>query len=88
MIYTLFQKKFARESQDARNDTFKKFRGWLDETFVSGIPSEEEWRSIMEDDDAFNYGQPVYQEHHDDQDDHANSASGGSYFEEGDGEGY
>ena len=83
MNYALFQRKFARESQEPKNDTFKKFREWLDQTFVTGIPSEEEWQRIMEDDDAYNYAQPVYQERHDS---HTSGAGGSDYFEE-DGEG-
>ena len=43
----MFQRKFAQESQEAKQDTFKRFREWLNETFVSGIPSEEEWQHIM-----------------------------------------
>lgn len=35
-----------------KNDTFKNFRKWLDEMFVA---NEEEWKRIMEEDDAYNY---------------------------------
>ena len=54
----MFQRKFAPESQEAKQYTFKRFREWLNETFVSGIPSDEEWQHIiMEEDEANNYAQ-------------------------------
>ena len=59
-----------------KNDTFKNFHEWLDEMFVAGIPNEEEWQQIMED-DAYNYcyTEPVYGES---SGDHANE---GGLFE-------
>ena len=82
----MFQRKFARESQDARNDTFKKFRDWLDSSFAGGIPTEDEWRAIMEEDGAFNYAQSDYvREHHDN---HSSNAGDYVYAEEDDGEHY
>ena len=71
------------ESQDARNDTFKKFRDWLDSSFIGGIPTEDEWRAIMEEDGAFDYAQSDYvSERHDD-----HNRSVGGYIEEANGEG-
>lgn len=52
-----------------KNDTLKKFRKGLGETFVTGI-SNEEWQCKMED-GACNYAEPVYQ----DGADHASSAN-------------
>ena len=76
----MFQRKFARESQEAKQDTFKRFREWLNETFVSGIPSEEEWQhNIMEEDEAHNYDQSVYRERCDSHTSN-DSTSGDSYF--------
>ena len=60
-----------------KNDTFKNFREWLDEMFVAGIPNEEEWKRIMEEDDAYSYcyTEPVYGESGD------NHANEGGLFE-------
>ena len=57
----IFQRKFAQESQEAKNDTFKKFRKWVEQNFTGGIPNEQEWQQIMELDEAFNYDQPIDQ---------------------------
>ena len=56
ITYAMFQRKFARESQEAKQDTFNRFHEWLNKTFVSSIPSEE-WQHIMEKDEAHNYAQ-------------------------------
>lgn len=80
--HALFQRKFARESQEPKNDTFKNFREWLDDTYVTGIPNEEEWQQIMEEDEAYNYtAEPDYHERHDHRD------SRGGFFQEDDREG-
>lgn len=44
-----------RESGDAANDTFKKFRDWLDKTYALGCPSSEEWEIIIRDDEDHQY---------------------------------
>jgi hypothetical protein len=71
------QRKFAREVQEPKNDTFKKFHDWLDEMFVAGVPNEKEWLQIMEEDDAYIYRERFYQEGDDDV--HINGAGGGLF---------
>ena len=46
-----FQRKFARETQDATCETFKKFRDWLDSKYAAGFPSDEEWEIIVREDE-------------------------------------
>lgn len=38
-----------------KNDTFKIFREWLKEQFVTGCPSENDWETILKEDEDFNY---------------------------------
>lgn len=49
------QRKFARGDGDVACDTFKKFRKWLDETYTLGSPTNEEWETIMQEDQQFIY---------------------------------
>lgn len=48
------QRKYAREEGD-RNDTFRKFRLWLDRKYTLGSPQEEEWEVIMREDAEYVY---------------------------------
>ena len=47
---------------DAKNDTYKKFRQWLDDNFTLGIPTEEEWDDILLKDEEHNYYNSTTQE--------------------------
>lgn len=44
MILSL-QRKFARESVNPKNDTYKQFREWITQQYplTMGSPSDEEW---------------------------------------------
>ena len=53
-----YQRKFVREVPEAKNDTFKQFREWLQEVYAVGCPTEEEWGQIMVDDKNYLYHQP------------------------------
>ena len=57
----IFQREFARESQEAKKDTFKKFRKWVKQNFTDGISNKQEWQQTMELDEAHNYDQPIDQ---------------------------
>ena len=87
ITYAMFQRKFARESQEAKQYTFKRFREWLNETFVSGIPSDEEWQHNI----SYNGGRwgkqlcSVYQERCDSHTSN-DSTNGVSYFGDEDSE--
>ena len=50
-----FQRKFIRESSGAKCDTFKKFREWLEVTYTNGLPTDEEWHAIMDEDEQYEY---------------------------------
>ncbi len=52
---TSSQRKFARETPDAKRDTFKRFREWLDDTYTGGNPSDEEWETIAQEDQEYTY---------------------------------
>ena len=60
-IYTVvhyiasFQRKFAREVPDAKKETYKRFREWLNDYFSPEGPSEEDWEQIMNEDSQHNY---------------------------------
>jgi hypothetical protein len=49
------QRKFSRECSSARNNTFRQFREWLDNSFALGCPSEEEWEAIKREDQNYDY---------------------------------
>lgn len=51
-----FQRKFARVNDGAANDTFRKFRKWIDEMYTSGAPSNDEWEVILQEDEQCIYG--------------------------------
>lgn len=57
-MFRTFQRKFARESSDPKNDTYKKFRLWLDDSYTMGTPSNEQWEEIMKDDKEYTYFRP------------------------------
>ena len=40
----------------ARLNTHAKFRKWQDATYTNGVPTEEEWQSLLEEDQEANYG--------------------------------
>ena len=41
---------------DARVNTHQKFRKWLDSTFSDGTPTEDDWKSLLEEDHQICYG--------------------------------
>lgn len=54
---------------DAMDDTYKKFRLWLDNNFTMGTPSDDEWEEILRNDYEYAYSEirtttevPVYEE--------------------------
>ncbi len=49
------QRKFAREVPDAKTNTFKRFREWLDDTFTGGTPADDEWETIIREDEEYDY---------------------------------
>lgn len=58
-LCTASQRKFARETPDAKRDTFKHFREWLDDTYTGGNPSNEEWEITVQEDRECNYTAPA-----------------------------
>ena len=59
-----FQRKFVRECADAANDTFKKFRDWIDKTYPLGCLNDDDWEIIMRNDED-QYYREVIEEHYD-----------------------
>lgn len=55
-IYYYFktQRKFAREVPDARRDTYKQYRDWVDQHFGEGI-NNEVWEEILTEDSQHCY---------------------------------
>ena len=45
------QRKFSRLSEDDKSATYQVFRQWLGSTSIT----EEEWATILEEDEAFDY---------------------------------
>lgn len=56
---SFYQRKFKRECTGAQNDTFKKFREWLDNNYASGCPSGEEWEVIIREDEGYDYSTSI-----------------------------
>ena len=48
------QRKFARESPNAQNDTYKVFRQWISEYYPAGI-TDEEWEQVTLEDTQYDY---------------------------------
>ena len=52
VVFLFKQRKFVRLSGDDKTATYNVFRQWMGKDRIN---SEEEWVSIMEEDDAFDY---------------------------------
>lgn len=53
-VFFILQRLFARECEESKSDTYKKFREWLDKKYLGG-PNEEELSRIIQQDEEYNY---------------------------------
>lgn len=53
-ILYYMQRKFSREAQDPKKDTYKCFREWVGEQYPRGL-NEGDWEQVIREDNQYDY---------------------------------